>query len=155
MKLRWDRFLLVFSLALNVAFVSLAAVHPAREVPRQQLGPPRAPFTPRWHGRRAAMLARQLRLDREQLQAIHRDLASLRPALLETRERLAVTRHDFVEALRHGDLPAARAARQELSRGQVELDSLSAEAMLREVEHLRPEQRERYLRRTFHARRGR
>jgi Spy/CpxP family protein refolding chaperone len=141
--------LLVFSLALNVAFVSIAAVRPRREAPPHRLQAPPADFTHRWHGRRAALLGRHLGLDRPQRQAIRRDLAPLRPALGETRGRLATARHDFAAALRRGDLEAARQARRRLSEAQAELDSLSAEAMFREVMHLRPHQRDRYLHRTF------
>jgi len=146
MSRRWERALLVFSLALNAAFVSLAAVYRRAEPAPAQIEPPRERFPPRWQRRRAAFLGHRLGLDREQRAAIHERLGTMGPAFVTAREDLVTTRHEFFAALQRNDLAAARAARQRLSTAQARLDSLSAEAMLREMEHLHGDQREQYLR---------
>lgn len=158
MRRRLGRLLLLFSLGLNLAFVTLAVVR-ARESESVELSPPRAPspsspsvppyFSPRWHGRREAVMSRALRLEAGQRRALHEHLSTVRPELQSARHDLFLARADFREALRRADAPSARLARARVSMAQNRLDSLSAEAMLAELAVLRPEQRERYLRWTI------
>ena len=149
MKPRFERLLLIFSLALNTTLVSLAVVG-AREAPRdsRRTEPP-AGFSPRWHGQRAARMGRALRLDSGQRASMRSRLGSARPELHAARRQLAQARSEFRETLHQGNVGAARIARAEVSRAQARLDSLSAEAMLAELAVLRPDQRERYVRWTF------
>lgn len=152
MKHRLGRLLLLFSLGLNVAFVTLAAVrsgdttHEARVLQS-------ADYSPRWHGRRTALLGRALHLEPEQRVAVREQLGTMRPALQASRHTLFQARSDFRDALRRNDVLGARQARARVSLVQSRLDSLSAEAMLAELAVLRPEQRERYLRWTIDRRR--
>ena len=149
----WQRRLLLFSLALNAAFVALAAVrlgtearHPVEQA-RRGMAPGRALLAD-WPARRADMLEHLLQLDpaqRRQLEA----LGPLGPPLREMRRGAFAERQTFERALAAGDVDAARAAAKRISDAQARLDSLTAEAMLREIELLRPEQRQRYLRLTF------
>lgn len=145
-----ERLLLIFSLALNVAFVATAAVRqrqssasPAMDVTE----PPR--YSRHWHGNRADALDRRLHLERHQRRVLRQQLSTFRPELEDTRRELFTARRHFREALRRDDPAAVRAARQQVSRVQAKLDSLTAEAMLTEVNVLQPEQRERYFRWTF------
>ncbi len=149
MRPRFERLLLIFSLALNTTLVSLAVVG-AREAPsgNRNTEPP-AGFSPRWHGQRAARLGRALRLDPSQRASMQNRLGIARPELQAARRQLARARSDFRDTLRQGDVATARAARAQVSRAQARLDSLSAEAMLAELAVLRPDQRERYVRWTF------
>ena len=147
MSRRWERLVLVFSLAVNAAFVSLAAVHLRSSEPAPaQIERPQARISSRWQRRRASVLGRRLGLDRAQRDAIHARLATMGPDFAAVREELSRARQEFFRALARNDAQAARAARARLSLAQARLDSLSAEAMLREIEHLSPDQRERYLR---------
>lgn len=157
---RWERPLLFFSLALNVAFVSLAAV---RQVPRNggdlREGEIETPALPhpdrgrhlgrRWHERRHQALARVLRLDPEQLQRLDAGPGPSRPQLREARLQVFEGRLEYQRALARGDAAAARDAVRALSRAQARVDSLCAEAMLEETSMLRPDQRRRYVRWTF------
>jgi len=146
---RFERLLLIFSLALNTTLVSLAVVG-AREAPRDRAqSEPSAGFSPRWHGQRTARMGRALRLDSSQRASMRSRLGSARPELHAARRQLAQARSEFRDTLRQGDVVAARVARAEVSRAQARLDSLSAEAMLAELAVLRPDQRERYVRWTF------
>jgi len=145
---RFGRLLLLFSLGLNVAFITLAAVR-TRDTPRAGRAVQHADYSPRWHGRRAALLGRALHLQPEQRAAVREQLGTMRPELQASRRELHLARSDFRDALRRNDVPGARQARARVSRVQSRLDSLSAEAMLAELAVLRPEQRERYLRWTI------
>lgn len=145
-----ERLLLIFSLALNVAFVATAAVVHHRSgstTPVAVSEPPR--FSTQWHGRRARAMDRRLHLERHQRRILRQQLNTFRPDLEATRRELITARRSFREALRRDDPQAVRAARQQVSRVQARLDSLTAEAMLAEIEVLQPEQRERYVRWTF------
>lgn len=157
----WERPLLIFSLALNAAFVSLAAVHhvsqPSNsEMPRvareRWVEPPgRRP----WREHRRAVLGRELRMNHEQLRHLDAGFDAVRPELRDARQRVSLERRAYQEALVRGDAPAARAAVTDLSRAQSRVDSLCAEAMLRETAELRPEQRANYVRWTFRPGPGR
>ena len=151
MRHRMGRLLLFFSLGLNVAFITLAAVH-VRDSTSTGV-PPRADFSPHWQGRRAAHLGRALRLEPGQRASVRAHLGEMLPALQESRRELSLARGEFRAALRRDDIPGARQARVRVSLAQTKLDSLSAEAMLAELATLRPEQRERYLRWTIDRRR--
>ena len=147
MSRRWERLLLIFSLAVNAAFVSLAAVHLRSSEPAPaQIERPQARFSPRWQRRRAFILGHRLGLDPAQREAIHARLATMGPDFAAAKEEMAQARQEFFRALARNDVHAARIARARLSVVQARIDSLSAEAMLREIEHLSPDQREGYLR---------
>lgn len=145
---RLGRLLLWFSLGLNVAFVALAVVR-ARELSSAGPALQRVDFSSRWQGQRAMLLDRALRLDRVQRDVVREHLGAMRPELQAARRDLFQARNDFRAALRRNDAAGTRQTRARLSRAQVHLDSLSAEAMLAEIAVLRPEQRERYLRWTL------
>jgi len=156
MKPRAERFLLIFSVALNVAFVATAAVthrHSSSSQPVDVTEPAR--FSSHWHGHRTDAMDRRLHLERHQRRVLRQQLGDFRPELEATRRDLAAARQRFREALRRDDAPGVRAARQQVSRVQTRLDSLTAEAMLAEINVLHPEQRERYVRWTFERRRTR
>ncbi|MFQ5600491.1 MAG: hypothetical protein ACE5G2_08050 [Candidatus Krumholzibacteriia bacterium] len=150
MSRRLERALLLFSLMLNVAFVSLAAVRTqSAPGPRSFAEPRRAAFAKKWHHRRVAVLSRVLGLDRQQRVAMRENLRLLRPRLHATREELARARRAFRRALERRDMDAARAEQGHVSSAQARLDSLSAEAILLELVLLSEPQRQRYLRWTF------
>jgi len=165
MKFGWQRALLLFSLALNVAFVSLAAVHRSGrapidpppipeelEAPPPPPGPPppdAGPFPPRWQARRAAALGHALALDRAQRDRLDQELESLRPPLRAARLHAAAQRVAFRRALLRGDADGVRSAARASARAQSHVDSLSAEALLREMSVLHPEQRRRWARWTL------
>ncbi len=167
----WQRALLFFSLALNVAFVSLAAVHRSERgpidpppIPEDLEAPPpppippppdAGPFAPRWQARRTAALGRALALDRAQRDRLDEELESLRPPLRAARLHAAAERVAFRRALLRGDAADVRNAARAASRAQVHVDSLSAEAMLREMSVLHPEQRRRWARWTLQREPGR
>jgi hypothetical protein len=154
----WQRALLLFSLALNVAFVSLAAVHRSGrsdapppipedlDAPSAPTPPHAGPFAPRWHARRAAALGRALALDRTQRAHLDHELEGLRPALRAARLHAAAERLQFRRALVRGDAENVRGAARAVARAQAQVDSLSAEALLREMSVLRPDQRHRWAR---------
>jgi Spy/CpxP family protein refolding chaperone len=153
----WERPAFLFSLALNVAFVALAAVRlgSSASVPRDTGAPAdpggrRVPlFAERWHARRMDMLSHLLQLDAEQRHALDAALVPLGPQMRRARLSVDAERADFVRVLERNDADAARSGARRVARGQAALDSLTAEAMLREMSVLRPEQREIYLRATF------
>ena len=148
MRHRISRLVLIFSLGLNVAFVTLAAVR-ATDDADEGRALQRVDFSPRWHGRRAAFLGRTLHLEPEQRVLLREHLGAMRPELQAARRALFDARNTFRDALRRNDVPGARQARTRVSVAQAQVDSLSAEAMLAELAVLRPEQRERYLRWTM------
>lgn len=163
---RWERPLLLFSLALNVAFVSLAAVRIAsdRSFERGVAGDANdrrvhgrasnGPFAKHWQARRAAALGRVLRLDPQQRARVDAQLETLRPRLREARQQAATQHLAFRRALARNDAGAVRIAATRAARAQAQLDSLSAEAMLQEIAVLEPGQRQRYVRWNFRAPRG-
>jgi len=164
----WQRALLLFSLGLNVAFVSLAAVHrreragdPLPPIPEELQAPPgpppadAGPFPPRWQARRAAALQRALALDPAQRHRLDHELDSLRPSLREARLHAAAQRVAFRRALLRGDAADVRSAARTAARAQSCVDSLSAEALLREMSVLHPEQRRRWARWTLQREPGR
>jgi Spy/CpxP family protein refolding chaperone len=148
MRRHLGRLLLLFSLGLNLAFVTIAVVR-ARETVTEERGGRPADFSPRWQGRRDAIMGRALRLEPAQRRALHEHSGAVRPELQAARHDLFLARREFREALRRANAPGARLARAQVSQAQIRLDSLSAEAMLAELAVLRPEQRERYLRWTI------
>src|SRR5262245_47591225 len=150
---RWERLLLLFSVALNVAFVSVAAVNigreraepPRRDVVEWRRGAVRGLPPMGRHDWRRARLARELALDPPQQRAWEAQFARVAPELHEARARVAAARATYRRALVRGDLDAARGATREVSQAQAVVDSLCAEAMLGEAAVLRPEQRDRYV----------
>ena len=156
----WQRALLFFSVALNVAFVSLAAVHRSGRdrmtpppIPEEVDAPPplpdppdAGPFPRRWHARRTAALGRALTLDDGQRVRLDRELETLRPALRAARLDAAAQRTQFRRALVRGDAETVRRAAHSAARAQAQVDSLSAEALVREMSVLQPEQRHRWAR---------
>jgi Spy/CpxP family protein refolding chaperone len=145
---RWERLLLLFSLALNVAFVTLAAT-------RQRPSP--APQTPRGFGERfepggqgrdarRRVYHRVLRLDPHQALVLDREFESVEPPLREARRRVAGSRRRYAEAVVRGEAAEARAAARALARERTALDSLVAETIVRESSVLDPEQRAHYVR---------
>jgi len=150
MRPRVERLVLIFSLALNVAFLTTAAVRHHQAVPAQNGNVTETPtFSPHWQGHRAAAMDRRLHLERRQRRLLQQHLGTFRPELESTRRELVTARRRFRDALRQDDAAAVRAARQQVSRVQTRLDSLTAEAMLAEIDMLQPEQRDRYVRWTF------
>jgi hypothetical protein len=154
---RWERLLLLFSLALNVAFVSVAAVNvgrdrsePRRREDRPQLRRGGDPgFSMGRRDRRHARMARELGLDARQQREWDAQFARFAPELHEARARVAAARATYRRALARSDLDTARRATREVSQGQAIVDSLYAEVMLGEAAVLRPEQRDRYVRWTL------
>lgn len=144
----WQRALLLFSLGLNVAFVSLAAVHRRERAPELPPPPPAeaGPFAPRWHMRRAAALERALALDASQRLRLDQELETLRPPLRTARLHAASQRQAFRQALLRGEPAEVRRAARAAARAQSQVDSLSAEALLREMSVLHPDQRRRWAR---------
>jgi Spy/CpxP family protein refolding chaperone len=157
MTRRWERPLLLFSLALNVAFVSLAAVRVTRDTAwrpdEREAGAPRgrrqAVLAERWRAHRVGMLSRRLGLDDGQRGRLVAGLRHLEPDLRQARGQLHAERRRFEAALAGADHAAVQQAAAAVSRAQARLDSLSAQAMLREIEVLTPAQRAHYLRATF------
>ena len=156
MRHRVERLLLIFSVALNAAFLVTAAVDHQRSAssrPVRVAEPPR--FSSHWHGHRADAMNRRLHLEGHQRRALRQHLRAFRPELEAARRDLVVARRRFREALRRDDAVQVRSARQQVSWMQARLDSLTAEAMLAEIDVLHPGQRERYLRWTFERQRPR
>jgi hypothetical protein len=157
MRRRLERLLLIFSVALNVAFLTTAAIYQRdRDRPSWNEQDPQADpawFSTHWHGHRAAALDRRLHLERHQRRVVRQHLRTMRPELETTRRELSSARRHFREALWRDDARAVREARQQVSLVQARLDSLTAETMLGEIGVLRPHQRERYVRWTFERRR--
>lgn len=154
MRNRLERLVLIFSVALNVAFLTTAAIRQRDETPpsaAELSEPPR--FSTHWQGHRTAALDRRLHLERHQRRIVRQHLSTMRPELEATRRELNEARRRFRGALWRDDAPAVREARHHVSRVQARLDSLTAEAMLAEIGVLHPEQRERYVRWTFERRR--
>lgn len=159
---RWERILLLFSLALNISFVSMAAMHFARlrddapppgagtpvlMPPPGHEGPPhRVPALERWHARRHARFARRLQLDAAQQDAWNARFGTLAPQIADARMSVAAARDLYHGTLLRGDAGAIRSAARQVSMAQTRLDSLCAEAMAAEAASLRPEQRARYVR---------
>jgi Spy/CpxP family protein refolding chaperone len=151
---RWERPLLLFSLALNAGFVSIAATrsyqHPEARAP--YFGPETPHSAQRWERfreRRHAAMAQRLDLDPQQLHVLDSDLDRFRSDLRDLRSNVVQERQIYAQALVNGDVPAARIAARRVSRAQARVDSLCAEAMLRETQVLTPEQRARYARWAF------
>jgi hypothetical protein len=157
---RWERPLLLFSLALNIAFLSVAATNGVRDRaeprPQQRAELRRDGEAMRkHHARRRARLARALALDPQQQAQWDARFAHVAPALRTARDRADAARAEYQRALSRSDMSAARHAARAVSDAQASVDSLCAEVMLAEAEVLRPDQRRRYVRWTLHAGAGR
>ncbi len=157
---RWERPLLLFSIALNVAFVAIGATRRAdREAAAGRFFAPDSPRAAqrleRWRERRHVILARRLRLDAQQARALDAGFDAVRPELRGLRQEVFQRRLAYAQALARGDEDAARATARQVSLAQARVDSLCAEAMIRETSVLRPEQRARYVGWTFRGGRGR
>jgi Spy/CpxP family protein refolding chaperone len=153
---RWERPLLLFSIALNIGFLSLAATH--RAAREMRVPPPSAPDAPmgvEWRAHRRVLLERMLELDPEQKQRLDSGFDRVQPQLRSARSEVADLRMVYRQALVHGDPAATRSAAASLSRAQARVDSLCAEAMLVETANLRPEQRARYVEWVFRRGPGR
>ncbi len=166
---RWQRPLLVFSMALNVAFLSLAATHVIRNrdadvdndagsaAPdmRPEKPPRHSPMLQRWHEQRHHMVAKALDLDAAQQTAWDANFARIAPALPELHQRAMAARAAYRTALLRGDADAVRSTAAEVSRAQARIDSVCAEAMAGEASTLEPKQRARYVRWMFRGGPGR
>ncbi|MFH1279474.1 MAG: periplasmic heavy metal sensor [Candidatus Eisenbacteria bacterium] len=93
-------------------------------------------------------LADRLGLDEEEREAMRAVASEMMPLILEQRTRVHEGRTAIHDAYGVAGVDPAhvRALVGELSRAQAKLDSLVAETMLREMETLSPEQREKYFR---------
>jgi Spy/CpxP family protein refolding chaperone len=91
-------------------------------------------------------MSAQLDLSDEQRRAVEATLRERVPRLLELRERVLESRRSVADAYRGRPLDGSRFRElvQNLRGAQAELDSITAELMLKEAEILTPEQRERY-----------
>ena len=156
----WLRPLFFFSIALNIAFVSVAATRVVRD---RQLAPferrpardaTRMTMLERWRDHRREVLARVLQLDAAQRAEWDAGFARLAPAMQDARARAFMARDEYRAALLRGDVEPLRAAARRVSLAQSRVDSVCAEAMASEVASLRPDQRLRYVRWTLHAGRG-
>lgn len=167
---RWERPLLLFSIALNIAFVSVAATRSrshrddrgeeivldgrsSRIVVRDR-GPEVIVLDrsfDRLGSRRRAKLDRTLRLDADQGMAFEAGFRRVRPYLRDTRNDVVQARIAYARALERADAGDVRSAQRRLSRAQAQLDSLVAEAMLHEAAVLSPDQRSRYVTWTFRS----
>lgn len=160
---RWKRALLFFSVALNISFVSMAAMHfvqardggPPPEAESPAMMPPPGhpgpmgrhfPALERWHARRHKRFAARLQLDPAQQDEWNGRFAVLAPKIAEARVDIVVARSAYQATLLRGDAEAIRAAARRVSQAQALLDSLCAEAMASEAVSLRPDQRARYVR---------
>lgn len=150
---RWERPLLLFSIALNVGFLSLAAVQRAERPPAPPVPGPDSPRAAaemqRWQRHRHQVVARALDLDEAQRQRFGASFDELRPRVRAARRAVMAERAVYGDALARGDAAAARAAQRNLSYAQARVDSLCAEMMVQEASVLRPEQRARYVRWMF------
>jgi len=158
---RWERPLLLFSVALNVAFVGIAAT---RHVGNRDMPPPLPPHPElrpeamamrRHHLWRHERLARTLRLNAAQRARWDTQFSQLAPAIESSRSRLQTARITYRQALLGSDVSGVRLAAHAVSRAQAAVDSLYAEAMAAETAVLRPDQRRRYVRWTLHGDGGR
>ena len=155
---RWERLLLFFSVAMNIAFVSLAAMHVTRARGDTDNGSP-PPSRSEWrrdsadlrdhHARRRARLARRLALDTEQRSRWDTGFEAVAADLRAARRDVATARAAYRRALLDGDRDGARAATRAVSRAQTHVDSICAEAMWSEAATLRPDQRRDYVRWTL------
>jgi hypothetical protein len=154
----WERLLLLFSVAMNVAFVSLAAVHVARDRDGAPVTAPPAPASEGrregadlrdHHARRRARLARRLGLDVEQRRLWDTGFEAVAPDLRAARREVARRRVEYREALLAGDGDRARQATRAVSRAQAHVDSICAAAMWNEAAALRSDQRRDYVRWTL------
>lgn len=143
---RWIPIALVLSLALNVGF-GLAWFGQQRAqgsaYPRHMMGRGgngggsplfRHHAEGEWAQRRAHRLHRELGLDPQRRDQLRDSLEPLGPEIADARRDLFLARRGFAEAL-HVDDPDREAVmrlRTEVSRLQAQLDSLVAEALLRE-----------------------
>ena len=151
---RWERPLLLFSVALNVAFLTIGATRSVtREEPAPRLLAPDSPraarHLERWREHRHATMARRLGLQPDQIHALDSEFEQLRPELRNLRQEVVRQRTTYAQALARGDVATARAAARSVASAQSRVDSLCAEAMIRETSVMHPEQRTRYVRWTF------
>jgi len=149
---RWERPLLLFSLAINIAFVSVAATNLGRDRDAAPAAPERGGEWRRGertievrHALRRERLGRTLRLDADQRLRWEAQFAHVAPALRAARERVGTARATYRDAVLRADVETARRATREISRAQAQVDSVCAEAMLAEATTLRPDQRRRYV----------
>ncbi len=146
---RWERPLLLFSLALNLGFVTLAAAHHRQaSLPallRDPDSPRAAALLQRWQQHRHEALARALDLDDAQRERFGGNFQAMRPALRAARREVMTQRLAYCDALSRGDAASARTLQGSLSQAQARVDSLCAELMIQESATLHPDQRQRYL----------
>ena len=149
--------LLVASIALNVGFVSAAIVHwsdmhrapapPAMPAvgpgPLHRFGQPPTGLMRHWPNRRVDRLSEALDLTPEQEAKLRASLAELRDAIRARTEALMRERMVLREALLDEDRELVHRQARAVNVLQAELDSLVAEAMLREGAIFTPEQRRR------------
>ncbi len=99
-----------------------------------------------WPDRRIESLGRRLDLSPEQRARLHEELSPLEPRLRESAGELLRERMKLRHAFMAGpvDTLLVRDASKRVAMLQARLDSLVAEAMVRETSVLTPEQRDRY-----------
>lgn len=151
---RWERPLLLFSVALNVAFLTIGATRSiTREEPAPKLLAPDSPravrHLERWREHRHATMARRLGLHPDQVHVLDAEFEQMQPELRKLRQEVVRQRTSYAQALARGDIATARAAARSVASAQARVDSLCSEAMIREASVMHPEQRTRYVRWTF------
>mgnify|MGYP001825603174 CR=1 FL=1 len=154
---RWALSALVLSLALNLGF-GLAWIGHQRVLASRHEGPPpglhadghgplhlRRHSNGEWAQRRAHRLHRELGLDEPRREQLRASLEPLEPEIADTRRELLRARRGFADALHVEEPDRAKVMllRSEVSQLQAQLDSLVAEALLRESRILDPEERQR------------
>ena len=154
---RFAQLALVLSLAINIGFglawfshrrvPASPAPYPRHDVHRRMPGGEGfAPHTRGvWASRRARWLDRHLHLDPERREALRSSLLPFEPEMADTRHRLEEARKEFAEELR-APVPnrdSVLVAHEKISQLQTRLDSLVTEALLKEAQVLRPEERRR------------
>ena len=146
---------LVLSLAINLGFGLAWLGH--RRAPLDSAPEARHEFhrrtpdgdqvAPRSHGawasRRTRWLDRHLHLDPKRREDLRGSLLPLEPKMVDTRHKLEEARREFAQQLRAPvpDRETVLATHEEISQLQTRLDSLVTEALLKEAQFLRPEER--------------
>lgn len=154
---RWILTALILSVALNLGFGLAWLGHQRTRAsdfdPDARRGRPEqgkghalhGPDRGQWAQRRAHRLHRELGLDPQRRDRLHRSLTPLAPEITDTRRELLDARRGFAQAL-HVEAPdhnQVMLLSKEVSLLQARLDSLVAEALLREAEILDLDERQR------------
>lgn len=154
---RFTQLALALSLAINIGFglawlghrraPASPAPFPRHDVHRRMPGGEEFATRERgaWASRRARWLDRHLHLDPKRKEELQSALLPLEPQMIDTRQRLEEARKEFANELREPvpDRDSVLVAHETISQLQTRLDSLVTEALLKEAEFLRPEERRR------------